>query len=102
MLNNQVVSYRFKRALKCGFYLDFFYKKVCEVFIRNFLICGAQFFSEKYLVEFVTKVLIDRLVDVFSTLSNYYTVQPFALFLHVVYILFYVTSLVLLTYLLFI
>ena len=40
---------------QCGFYFDYILKKFCEIFIRNFLIYGSQFFAEKYLIEFVTK-----------------------------------------------
>ena len=59
-------------------FIDFFIKKTSEVFIRNFLIYGAQFFAEKYLIEHFTKKFFTFTVNIFNnvfftnTLSYYY------------------------------
>ena len=50
---------RFILLVQSNFYIDFFLKKLCEVFIRNTLIYSAQFFGEKYIIEVLTKKIID-------------------------------------------
>jgi hypothetical protein len=45
--------------VQSGLYLDFFLKKVVEIFIRYCLIYGAQFFGEKYMVEHFTKKIVE-------------------------------------------
>jgi hypothetical protein len=57
-----------KRKLKLsgkaqsGFYIDFIFKKLADVFIRNVLIFSALFFGEKYMIEHLTKKLVDTLI----------------------------------------
>ena len=52
---------RFKWVGKAqsGFFIDFFLKKLVDVFIRNFFIFGAMFFGEKYMIEKITKKIVD-------------------------------------------
>jgi len=38
-----------------GFYIDFFVKKIAEVFIKNVFIYAAFFFGEKFEIEILTK-----------------------------------------------
>lgn len=60
MLNNWFINTNFYIFAQNGFYLDFIYKKLSEIFIRNFLIYSAQFFGEKYLIEFLTKSIFQN------------------------------------------
>ena len=55
MLYNIFIDFIFRRFCQSGFYFDFFFKKLTEIFIRNFFIYGAQFFGEKYLIEVLTR-----------------------------------------------
>jgi hypothetical protein len=43
-----------------GFYIDFLFKKLVEIFIRNIFIYSALFFGEKYIIEHLTKKTIDN------------------------------------------
>ena len=89
MLKFRIVTFRFFRFIQSGLYLDFFLKKLIEKFIKNFFIYSAQFLGEKYMIEFLTKKIIDsaifntnkviNLVDLFY--SNY--------FIQIISILFY-------------
>ena len=45
-----------------GFYFDFIIKKLGEVFIRNIFIYAALFFGEKYMIEHLTKKVVDSFV----------------------------------------
>ena len=48
--------------LQSGLYIDFFIKKLGEVFVKNFLVYTSNYFGEKYFIEVLTKKLIDNLV----------------------------------------
>ena len=43
-----------------GFYLDFFFKKLADVFIRNVFIYASLFFGEKYVIEAITRKIVDN------------------------------------------
>jgi len=45
-----------------GFYVDFFLKKLAEVFIRNVFVYASLFFGEKYMIEVLTKKVIDKVI----------------------------------------
>ena len=45
-----------------GFYIDFFLKKLVDVFIRNVFIYAALFFGEKYMIEYLTKKVVDSFI----------------------------------------
>lgn len=55
---------RFKWSGKAqsGFYIDFILKKFAEVFIRNVFVYAALFFGEKYMIEHLTKKIIDSFI----------------------------------------
>lgn len=71
MLSNWFFTNFFYYFLQNGAYLDFITKKISEIFIRNFLIYGAQFFGEKYLIEFFTKLIFRNFFLFFSRLTEY-------------------------------
>jgi hypothetical protein len=45
-----------------GFYIDFFFKKFCEIFIRNVFVYASLFFGEKYMIEHITKKTVDSFI----------------------------------------
>lgn len=52
----------FVLLIQSGFYLDFFLKKLCEVFLKNFFVYSSLFFGEKYIIEVFTKKIVDNYV----------------------------------------
>jgi hypothetical protein len=60
MLYNFFITFKFHRFCQSGMYFDFFYKKISEVFIRNVFIYASQFLGEKYMIEVLTKKIIDH------------------------------------------
>jgi hypothetical protein len=52
MMFNFLTTFKFHRFCQSGLYFDYFFKKITEVFIRNFLIYTAQFFGEKFMIEY--------------------------------------------------
>lgn len=59
MLRFKIVEFSFIRFVQSGLYVDFFIKKFTEIWLKNTFIFSAQYFGEKYMVEFLTKKIID-------------------------------------------
>ena len=62
--------------LQSGFYFDFFFKKISEIFIKNIFIYSALFFGEKYFIEVFTKKILDNFIflknkNTFLSTQNY-------------------------------
>lgn len=66
MLHSFLFSFEFSRFCQSGWYIDFFLKKCAETFVRNVFIYTSLFFAEKYVIEGLTK----RIVDLFLANSN--------------------------------
>ena len=62
MLYSYLFKYRFIIFIQSGLYMDFFIKKLGEVFVKNFLVYTSNYFGEKYFIEVLTKKIIDNLV----------------------------------------
>lgn len=62
MLKNKFLSFNFYRYVQSGMYLDFFFKKIVESYVKNSFIYTAQFFGEKYIIEYLTKKIIDSVL----------------------------------------
>jgi hypothetical protein len=72
VLFNYLFNQRFILLIQSGFYIDFFLKKICEVFIKNIFIYSSQFFGEKYIIEVLTKKIIDKyILFIFIVISLY-------------------------------
>lgn len=52
-------------------YIDFFIKKIVELLLKNFLVLGALFFSEKFLIEHFTKKIFNNYLYIFNKVSNF-------------------------------
>lgn len=62
MMFNFLTTFKFHRFCQSGLYFDYFFKKITEAFIRNFLIYTAQFFGEKFMIEYWTKLIVSNTV----------------------------------------
>ena len=65
MLKFRIVTFNFFRFVQSGLYVDFFLKKLIELFVKNFFVYAAQFLGEKYMIEYLTKKIIDS--SIFNT-----------------------------------
>ena len=81
--------------------MDFFYKKSCEVFVRNALICASYIFGEKYMVEFVTKLSIDKVIVSFLNMQDSTQAEKSKLFFQVLVSFMYLVALLFTLYLLY-
>ncbi len=55
-------KFKWSGKAQSGFYFDFIFKKLGESFIRNVFVYAALFFGEKYMIEHLTKKVIDSFV----------------------------------------
>lgn len=70
MLHSYFFSSDFKKAAQSGFYIDFFLKNIFENIIRNALVYTAQFFCEKYVIEYFTKKIFVNITYLFNQLNK--------------------------------
>ena len=92
MLKNKLISFKFFRFVQTGFYFDFIFKKIIEIFMRNILIYSSIFFGEKYMIEFITKKTIDSFLfnsnkkNIFNFLEFKYFIQIISVLLYFIFI----------------
>ena len=60
MLYSHIFKYKYVMFIQSGLYIDFFLKKLSEVFLKNFMVLTPQFLGEKYLIEVLTKKIIEK------------------------------------------
>lgn len=65
MLKFKIVTFNFFRFIQSGLYFDFFIKKLVELFVKNVFVYASQFLGEKYMIEYITKKIIDS--SIFNT-----------------------------------
>jgi len=89
MLYNFFITFKFHRFCQSGCYFDFFYKKFSEVFIRNVFVYASQFIGEKYMIEVLTKKIIDNSIFLFNKYIGWNNLKYFNFFFNFLIILFY-------------
>ena len=94
MLKNSIFTFRFFKFIQSGMYVDFFLKKIIESYVRNSLIYSAQFFGEKYIIEYLTKKIIDSVIFnsnkiffLIDLIYSYYFIQIVSIILYFITIL---------------
>ncbi len=94
MLKFDIFTFRFFRFIQSGLYVDFFFKKISETFVRNFFIYSAHYFGEKYMIEYLTKKIIDssifntnRLIGLTELFYSYYFIQLISIFFYLLTLL---------------
>jgi len=90
VLFNYLFNQRFILLIQSGFYIDFFLKKICEVFVKNIFIYSSQFFGEKYIIEVLTKKIIDKYIFNSGKYFNIIFLKPLLFFYLTLLILFYI------------
>jgi len=89
MLKFNIFNYSFFRFIHSGLYVDFFLKKIIEIFIKNVFVYSSQFLGEKYMIEVLTKKIIDS--TLYNTNRKFYLNNLFYsyYFINIVSIIFY-------------
>jgi hypothetical protein len=62
MLKNLLIKFSFLRFFQTGLYFDYIIKKIIESLIKNVFIYTSYFFGEKFMIEFLTKNIINYYV----------------------------------------
>lgn len=70
MLNFFFLNNSFFRLVQSGFYIDYYLKNIAEYIVRYIFIYMAQFFGEKYLIEILTKFLLNNIIFYFNNLHD--------------------------------
>ncbi len=99
MLNSFCFTFDFHRFCQSGFYVDFFVKKFGEVFVRNILIYGAQFFGEKYMIEHLTKRFFETSIWYWNSKLEFNKLHFNMFFIQVVCAILYISGFVNILYL---
>lgn len=94
MLNTFFASYEFIVFCKCGFYIDFFFKKIAEVCIRNIFIYSAQFFGEKYIIEVFTKKIFFSSIFFLNKFIGFTSLNVYIYFVSFLSFMFYFLSII--------
>ena len=89
---NFFITFKFHRFCQSGCYFDFFYKKFSEVFIRNVFIYSSQFLGEKYMIEVLTKKIIDSFIFNFNKYIGWDNLKYFNFFFNFMVVFFYFFS----------
>jgi hypothetical protein len=76
-------------------------KKLADVFVRNIFVYTAQFFGEKYMIEVLTKKVIDKSIYITNKYVGLNKLKYFTFFIQFVTILFYILGLFNLLFILF-
>ena len=100
MLYSFLFKYRFIIFIQSGLYIDFFIKKVGEVFIRNFLVYTSNYFGEKYFIEVLTRKLIDSFIFKQNKLFGWSSLQFFNFFYLIILLVLYIIILMNVLYIL--
>jgi hypothetical protein len=90
MLSIFFIKFDFHRFCQSGCYFDFFYKKLSEVFVRNFFVYSSQFLGEKYMIEYLTKNIFNKSVFYFNKVIGSNNLQYFDFFYNILMNLFYI------------
>ena len=92
MLYSFFITFKFHRFCQSGCYFDFFYKKISEVFVRNIFVYAAQFVGEKYMIEVLTKKIIDQSIFVLNKYIGWSNLKYFNFFYQFLSIFFYIIT----------
>lgn len=92
MLYNPFITFKFYRFFQSGCYFDFFYKKFSEVFIRNVFVYASQFVGEKYMIEVLTKKIVDKSIFIVNKYIGWANLKYFNFFFQFLSVFFYFIS----------
>lgn len=98
MLKCYVFTFRFTKFIQSNMYIDFFFKKISEILIRNLLVYSSLFFGEKYMIEFLTKNIIESFILNNNRYIGWSKLQFSYYFVQILSLLFYFISIINLIY----
>jgi len=89
MLHSYFIKFEFFRFSQAGYYFDFFFKKLSEIFVRNIFLYTALFFGEKYMIEVFTKKIITSTIYKFNNLWSWNQLFYTTFFIQLLSFIFY-------------
>lgn len=101
MLHSHFIKANFFRFSQAGYYFDFFFKKLSEVFVRNIFLYTSLFFGEKYMIEVLTKKIIVKSIYNINNLWSWNQLYYSTFFTQLLSFIFYALSILNLIYFIF-
>lgn len=89
MLSAIWLKFNFHISAQSGFYIDYLYKRIGEIFVRLCFIYMAQFFGEKFMIEVWTKKFFFFSTQYFNRFTNITKLNYFWFFFHLLIIALY-------------
>ncbi len=89
MLKLKILTFEFFRFFQSGFDLDFFFKKIVEILLKNFFIYTSLFFGEKFIIEFLTKKAVDNLIFNLNYFFNFLELIYSKFFIFLIILIFF-------------
>lgn len=83
------LKYNFHISAQSGFYFDYFYKKISEIFVRNIFVYMSQFFGEKFMIEQWTKKFFFLTIDYLNNFINITKLNYFWFFFYMLIVSLY-------------
>lgn len=83
------LTFKFFKFIQSGMYLDFIIKKFSERIIKNLLVYSAIFFGEKYIIEFLTKKIIELNIFNFNLFFSWKNYNFLIYYIQIISFLFY-------------
>lgn len=88
-MNTYFLSNNFLKCVKNNLYIDYFVKKITEIFLKNYLVLTPMFFGEKYLIEIFTKKFTNTLLFNFFNIFKYKNYSNSYFFSNILTLFFY-------------
>ena len=92
MLRFFFFNFNFFKFCQTGCYVDFFLKKIIEIFVKNFFVFTSLYFGEKYMIEVLTKKVISKMIYISNSYLNISTLPYSFFFLQNISLFFYIFS----------
>lgn len=89
MLSAIWLNFNFHISAQSGFYLDYLYKRIAEIFVRLIFVYMSQFVGEKFMIEVWTKKFFFVSIQYFNNFINVTKLNYFWFFFHLLIISLY-------------
>lgn len=89
MMFNFLSTFKTFRFFQSGMYFDFFFKKISETFVRNIFIYMAQFFGEKFMIEFFTKIIFSNILFNVNKFISFTKLNVYWFFFQFIFVVIY-------------
>lgn len=77
MLKNKFISFKFTTHIKSGFYIDYLWRLLAKKYLQNVFIWGALYVSEKFVIEYLTRFIVNNSKNLLLSAGSPITILTF-------------------------